>query len=67
LAELFKFLDLPRGLGKVLFGTDFPIQSYEEILGLKIGFKEQENYNGLSKAKGTGLKGGNGFYPRVVR
>jgi len=32
--EISKFLDLPFGLGRVLFGTDFPIQSYKDSIQL---------------------------------
>ena len=32
--ELLKFLDLPDGLERIMFGTDFPIQSYKDSLEL---------------------------------
>ena len=32
--EIKRFLDLPSGLNRVMFGTDFPIQSYSDSIEL---------------------------------
>jgi len=43
-SEIEKFLRLPDGLDRVMFATDFPIQSYEDTLDLvaRLHLSEQE-------------------------
>ena len=34
ISEIRKFLAMPQGINRVMFGTDFPIQSYEDSISL---------------------------------
>ncbi len=42
--EIIKFLQLPQGIDRLMFGTDFPIQSYQDSVDLikMLGLSEEE-------------------------
>jgi predicted TIM-barrel fold metal-dependent hydrolase len=53
--ELKKFLQIPRAIDRLMFGTDFPIQSYDATIGfveaLELRDEEKEKVYWKNAAK----------------